>query len=89
MAKHFATILPNGLEMAFAKNQCFQANQVQNYGEGQRFFLSGAEVAAEAYYAEVKTLCDAWYEQKNETHKLVRVRYGTSFACYVWKWIPR
>lgn len=89
MSKHFRTILSNGHALEAARNQPHAARSIINYDSRQRFFLAGAEVPAAVFYAEAQSLCDAWLEAKERTHKLVRVRHGSSAACFVWKWVPR
>jgi enoyl-CoA hydratase/carnithine racemase len=89
MAKHFRTILSSGHEISAARNQPHEARAIVNYDDRQRFFLAGADVSAAAFYAEAQSLCDAWLEAKERTHKLVRLRHGSSAACFVWKWVPR
>lgn len=44
-------------------------------------------MTAEEFYTAVRDAVDAAWEKKNETHKQVRVLYGSSAASYVTKWI--
>ena len=57
--------------------------------EGATFFVEGAQVAIRDYIDACDAKYDDWLTKKMETHNRVRVRYGSSLTCYVWKWIPK
>ena len=66
-----------------------EANNWVNYDDAQIFALSGVPVPAVEFYAAARAAIAAAWDKKNETHKRVRVRHGSSAACYVEKWISR
>jgi hypothetical protein len=88
MAKHFVTVLSNGFTYGFTKADPWGAANFVRYDDQQKFFLAGVEVTPEAFYSEARALIEAWNERKGSTHRLVRVRHGSSVLSFVWKWIP-
>ncbi|MGV0982353.1 MAG: hypothetical protein ACOYB0_08335 [Polynucleobacter sp.] len=88
MAYRYAIEYTTGMRQEFSANLFYEAKQCQNY-EGARFFLSGVEVDAAAWFADIDAREQAAYDRKNKTHKRVRVLHGASVACYVTKWVKR
>jgi hypothetical protein len=67
----------------------YDARQIQNYGDGQTFFLSGKPVSYLEFFETVCDVIDAKQDKKELTHKKIRVLYGSSVACYVNIWVRR
>ena len=88
MAKTYAIELANGSRFEFTSKQCHEAFQYTRY-EGSRYYLKGDEVEAADFIEAVQTGCDSWQAKKEETHKRIRVLYGSSVGCYVWKWVRK
>jgi hypothetical protein len=81
----YATTYSNG--HTAETSRAHEALNFQNFDAAQAFFLSGKPVTAQAFYAAVKKSLDAALAKKELTHKKVRVLYGSSVGCYVYKWI--
>lgn len=56
---------------------------------GVKTFLKDVEVSVEDFVEATNLGYENWLTKKNETHKRVRVLYGSSVACYVWVWIKK
>jgi len=84
--KRYTTTYSNGhtVETSLAH----EAINIQNFDDAQIFFLSGKPVAAAEFYADAQQAMAAKLAKKEQTHKKVRVLYGSSAACYVAKWVP-
>ena len=87
MSKRYSTILSNGHKME--SSSAHEASNWTNYDVAQTFSLSGKSVTAEAFYAAVQEAVGAAWEKKNQTHKRVTVRHGSSAANYITKWARR
>ena len=85
--KRYTTKFTNGhiIETSFAH----EAKQIQNYGDGQTFFLSGKPVSVLEFFEDIYQVLDAKLAKKELTHKKIRVLYGSSAACYVNIWVRR
>lgn len=88
MAKRFTINYANGFTQEFSAAQCYEANNTQNSGT-ETYMLSGQPVGAGEFYAAVDAACAAKLAKKEETHKRVKVLYGSSAACYVTKWVRK
>lgn len=84
--KRYAVEYPNGHRIE--TSSCHEAWNFTNF-DGTKYFLRGAEVPAEQFYADCSNQSAAKFAKKNETHKRVRVLYGSSVADYVEKWVRR
>jgi hypothetical protein len=67
----------------------YEAFNWQHHDNEQKFFLSGKPVSAEVFYAAIQQARQKDFDKKNETHKQVRVLYGSSVASYVTKWVKK
>lgn len=85
--KRYQTTYSNGYSVETSSP--YEANNFLNYGDGQTFALSGKPVTAIEFYAAVADAIEAKYEKKCETRKRVRMRYGSSYLGYEWKWIKK
>ena len=81
MAKMFAVEYANGHRQEFTAAAPFEALNAAIH-EGSRYFLKGAEVSVEAYYAAALTACDAWWARKESTHREIRVPAGSCVGSY-------
>jgi hypothetical protein len=83
--KRYTTKLSNGhiIETSLAH----EASNIQNFDDAQAFFLSGKAVTAQEFYAAAQQALDAKLTKKEQTHKKVRVLYGSSAGSYVYKWV--
>ena len=86
MTKRYATTYSNGHTVETSSPH--EAFNFRNY-DGQTFALAGKPASAVEFYAAVRVAIDAAWAKKNETHKQVRVLYGSSTGCYVTKWVRR
>ena len=86
LTKRYATSYSNG--HTAETSRAHEAINFQNFDDAQAFFLSGKPVTAQAFYATAQQSLDAVLAKKELTHKKVRVLYGSSAGCYVYKWIP-
>jgi hypothetical protein len=87
MTKRYSTTYSNG--HTEETSSAVDANHFQNYDEAQTFRLSGKDVSAAEFFFSTRTAMQAAWDKKAETHKRVRVLYGSSAACYVEKWIRK
>lgn len=87
MTKRYATILSTGYK--YETSSCHMARNWINYDDQQQFFLSGKQVSAKEFYTAADDHVEELFSKKLETHKRVRVLYGSSAASYVYKWVPR
>ena len=86
MTKRFTIEYPGGF-----REEASSPFEAKSYvpADGCRFFLRGVEVTADEYMADVSAARDAKLAKKEQTHKRVRVLYGSSGACYVEKWVRK
>jgi hypothetical protein len=84
--KRYTTTYSNGhtAETSLAH----EAINIQNFDDAQLFFLSGKPVTAAEFYADAQQAMASKLAKKEQTHKKIRVLYGSSAACYVSKWVP-
>lgn len=85
--KRFATTYPNG--HCESSSSCHEANNFQNFGANQQFFLFGKAVAPEAFFLAVAEAVEAAWAKKNETHRRAKVLFGASVASRTEVWIKR
>ena len=84
--KRYATTYSNGHTIETSLSH--EASNIQNFDDAQLFFLSGKPVIAQEFYAAAQQANNAKLAKKEQTHKKVRVLYGSSAASYVNKWVP-
>jgi hypothetical protein len=85
--KRYTTKFTNG--HIIETSNAYDARQIQNYGDGQTFFLSGKPVSYLEFFETVCDVMDEKQAKKELTHKKIRVLYGSSVACYVNIWVRR
>jgi hypothetical protein len=87
MAKRYATKYSNGHSVETSSPH--EAYNFRNCEDEQKFFLSGKEVSASDFFSAVRESTQRALNKKMETHKRVRVLYGSSAGCYVEKWVRK
>lgn len=87
MPKRFATTYSNGHTVE--SSSAHEAANWINHDEAQTFSVSGAPVSAIDFYAAARAAVQVALDKKLETHKRVRVLYGSSAASYVYKWVRK
>lgn len=87
MTKRYSTTYSTGYTVETSSPH--EANNWVNYDDAQKFFLSGKPASVEEFFAAARESIQAKWDKKLETHKRVRVLYGSSVACYVEKWVQK
>jgi hypothetical protein len=87
---HFRIEFPNGVICEWKKSDHYTATGLNtNAPEGTKYYLKNKQVTREEYLNESEALHAQWHENKCKTHKQIRVLHGSSFACYVTKWVKK
>ena len=85
--KRYATTYSNGHTVE--SSNMHEAHNFGHYDDAQTFRLAGKPVDASEFFKAVDLAREAAWDKKCETHKRVRVLYGSSVACYVEKWVRK
>ena len=85
--KRYATTYSNGHTVETSSPH--DAINFVNYDDAQLWFLKGKQVSAEVFFSVIREACEAYLENKMETHKQVRVRHGSSVLGFKTIWIRK